>query len=85
MGVTTIPTPTYIEQLLRDVDSIASEQLPLETDFDFVMSIKIVAEYDCKISGYEVQLFDGITTKKGYSIPNMKISKVQALSPDNQL
>ena len=80
-----IPTPMYIEQLLRDVDSITSEQLPLENDFDFVMSIKIVVEYDCKSSGYELQLFDGVTSKNGYSIPNMKIYRVQALSPDNQL
>lgn len=75
MGVKTIPTEKYVEQLLGDKDFISSENIPLNNDFDYVMSIMIAAEYDYKQSGYMLELLDGSISKNGYSIPNMRIVK----------
>lgn len=75
MGVKTIPTEKYVEQLLGDKDFISSENIPLNNDFDYVMSIMIAAEYDYKQSGYRLELLDGSISKNGYSIPNMRIVK----------
>lgn len=75
MGVKTIPTEKYVEQLLGDKDFISSENIPLNNDFDYVMSIMIAAEYDYKQSGYMLELLDGSISKNGYFIPNMRIVK----------
>lgn len=77
MGVKTVPTEKYVKQLLGDKEFITSENIPLANDFDYVMSIMIVAEYDCENSGYRLELQDGSVSKNGYTIPNMRIEKVE--------
>ena len=75
MGVKTIPTEKYVEQLLGDKDFISSDNIPLNNDFDYVMSIMIAAEYDYQSSSYRLELLDGSVSRNGYKIPAMKISK----------
>lgn len=75
MSVKTVPTEDYVAQILADRDSISSEDIPLANDFDYVMSIMIVAEYDCETSQYGIEFSDGSISRNGYSIPNMKIHK----------
>ncbi|AOT68720.1 hypothetical protein SAMN02745975_03152 [Geosporobacter subterraneus DSM 17957] len=45
MGIKTILAEEYVGQLLGDKDFITSEDIPLDNDFDFVMSLMIAAEY----------------------------------------
>ena len=73
MSVKTVPPEDYVLQLLAGKDFISSEDIPLSNDFDYVMSIIIVAQYDCEMSRYRLELFDGSHSRNGYSIPNMII------------
>ncbi len=75
MSVKTIPTAEYVSQLLKGKEYIMSEDIPLNNDFDYVMSIMIAAEYDHNDSNYRLQLLDGNVYKNGYSIPNMRIER----------
>jgi len=75
MSISTIPTEKYVEQLLGDREFIASDSIPLENDFDYVMSIMIAAEYDCKNSVNRLELLGGSTNKNGYTIPNMRLHR----------
>ena len=73
MSVKTVPPEDYVAQLLAGKDFISSEDIPLSNDFDYVMSIIIVAQYDCETSRYRLELLDGSHSRNGYSIPNMII------------
>lgn len=75
MAVKTVPPEGYVMQILGDKDYITSDDIPLNNDFDYVMSIMIVAEYDCNNSRYRLDFLDGSINRNGYSIPNMTISK----------
>jgi len=75
MSVKTIPAEEYVNQLLGDKDFITSGDIPLNNDFDYVMSIMIAAEYDYQSSSYRLELLDGSVSRNGYKIPAMKISK----------
>lgn len=45
MGIKTVPAEEYVRKLLGDKDFINSEDIPLDNDFDFVMSLMIASEY----------------------------------------
>lgn len=75
MSVKTIPAEEYIDRLLSDKDYITSEDIPLNNDFDYVMSIMIVAKCDYQNSGYRLEFLDGSESRNGYSIPRIRISK----------
>ena len=75
MGIKAIPTEEYVRQLLGDKELITSEDIPLNNDFDYMMSLMITAEYDYQNSNYRLQLLDGSVCRNGYSIPNMQIRK----------
>jgi hypothetical protein len=75
MSVKTIPAEEYVMQLLGGRGSITSEDIPLNNDSDYVMSLMIAAEYDYKKSGYRLEILDGSVERNGYSIPNIKIMK----------
>lgn len=75
MSVKTIPAKKNVSQLLENKDYITSEDIPLNNDFDYVMSIIIAVEYDHRNSNYRLRLLDGNVCKNGYSIPNMRIEK----------
>lgn len=76
MAVKTVPAEDYVIQLLGDKDSITSGDIPLNNDFDYVMSIMIAAEYDYQNSSYRLEFLDGSVKRNGYTIPHMKISKI---------
>ena len=73
MSVKTVSPEDYVVQLLADKGFISSEDIPLSNDFDYVMSIMIVAQYDCETSRYRLEFLDGSHSRNGYSIPNMII------------
>jgi len=75
MSVKTVPTDEYVAQILGDKDFILSESIPVDNDFDYVMSLMIVATYDCQQSKYLLEFLGGDTPKGRYTLPNMKISK----------
>lgn len=75
MSVKTVPTEEYVNQLLGDKGFITSDDLPLNDDFDYVMSIMIAAEYNYQNSSYRLELLDGSISRNGYTIPAMKIIK----------
>jgi hypothetical protein len=75
MGIKTIPAEEYVRQLLGDKEFITSDDIPLDNDFDFVMTLMITAEYDYQSSNYRLQLLDGSVCRNGYTIPNMQIRK----------
>jgi hypothetical protein len=75
MSVKTVPTDEYVAQVLGDRDFILSDNIPLYSDFDYVMSLMIVATYDCQRSKYMLEFLGGNTSKGRYTLPNMKISK----------
>jgi hypothetical protein len=75
MSVETIPAEEYVMQLLGGKEFITSEDIPLNDDYDYVMSLMIAAEYDYKKSGYRLEILDGSVERNGYSIPNVRITK----------
>ena len=75
MSVKTIPTDEYVAQILGNRDFILSENIPLNNDFDYVMSLMIVATYDCQRSNYMLEFLSGDTSKGRYTLPNIKIYK----------
>lgn len=80
MGIKAVPVEEYVDQLLVGRSSITSDEIPLDNDFDYVMSVMIAAEYDCKSSSYRLEFLDGRVNRNGYTIPNMQIIKKSFLS-----
>ena len=75
MSVKTIPANEYVAQLLHDRDSIHSSEFPMNSDFDYVMSMMITMEYDAKTSPYQLEFLEGQAHIGRYSIPNMIVSR----------
>ncbi len=75
MAVKAVPAEGYVMGLMGDKEFITSEDLPLNNDFDYVMSILIAAEYDHKKSRYRLDFLDGSVSKNGYTIPLLKFTK----------
>ena len=75
MGVKTIPTEEYVARLLEGREYMESKDFPLENDFDFVMSLMVVMDYEEGESPYNLEFLEGKVKKNGYSIPNMEISR----------
>lgn len=64
MSVKTIPAKKNVSQLLENKDYITSEDIPLNNNFDYVMSIIIAVEYDHRNSNYRLRLFRFAQTQK---------------------
>lgn len=75
MSVKTIPATDYAEWLLCNRDHITAADIPMETDFDYVMSIMLAVDYDEGASPYKLTFGEGQIKKNGYSYPNMTISR----------
>ena len=65
----------YVQGWLGDADMRCSEELSLEEDKDYIMSLLAILESKDASAGYVVQELDGIFCKNGYSIPQMQIRR----------
>ena len=75
MGVKTIPVNEYADKLLRGRDRVTSGELQIDGDFDYVMLLMLVMEYESKKSSYHLEFGEGQVQIGRYGIPNMIISK----------
>jgi hypothetical protein len=74
VGAKAIPAEEYVERLLKGKESITSEEMPFDSEFDYAMTCAITAEQN-EESGYKVEFLGGNASKNGYTIPNMRIVK----------
>jgi hypothetical protein len=65
----------YVQGWLGDADIRCSEELSLEEDKDYIMSLLAILGSKDASAGYVVQELDGIFCKNGYSIPQMQIRR----------
>ena len=65
----------YVQGWLGDADIRCSEELSLEEDKDYIMSLLAILESKDASAGYVVQELDGTFCKNGYSIPQMQIRR----------
>lgn len=65
----------YVQGWLGDADMRCSEELSLEEDKDYIMSLLAILGSKDASAGYAVQELDGIFCKNGYSIPQMQIRR----------
>ena len=65
----------YVQGWLGDADMRCSEELSLEEDKDYIMSLLAVLGSKDASAGYVVQELGGIFCKNGYSIPQMQIRR----------
>ena len=65
----------YVQGWLGDADMRCSEELSLEEDKDYIMSLLAILGSKDASAGYVVQELDGIFCKNGYSIPQMQIRR----------
>ena len=65
----------YVQGWLGDADIRCSEELSLEEDKDYIMSLLAILGSKDTSAGYVVQELDGIFCKNGYSIPKMQIRR----------
>ena len=65
----------YVQGWLGDADIRCSEELSLEEDKDYIMSLLAILGSKDASAGYVVQERDGIFCKNVYSIPQMKIRR----------
>lgn len=75
MSVKTIPVAEYVDKLLMSRNRISSGDLQIDGDFDYVMLLMLVMEYDSEKSTYRIEFGDGQVKVGGYGIPNMVISR----------
>jgi len=75
MSVKTIPVNEYVDRLLRNQDRVSSGELQIEGDFDYVMLMMLVMEYDSKKSPYRLEFGEGMVRVGKYGIPNMVVSR----------
>ena len=65
----------YVQGWLGDADIRCSEELSLEEDKDYIMSLLAILGSKDASAGYVVQELDGIFCKNGYSIPQIQIRR----------
>jgi len=75
MSVKTIPVNDYVDKLLRGRDRATSGELQIDGDFDYVMLLMLVMEYDSKKSPYRLEFGEGQVEIGIYGVPNMIISR----------
>lgn len=65
----------YVQGWLGDADIRCSEELSLEEDKDYIMSLLAILGSKDTSASYVVQELDGTFCKNGYSIPQMQIRR----------
>ena len=65
----------YVQGWLGDADMRCSEELSLEEDKDYIMSLLAILGSKDASAGYVVQEINGTFCKNGYSIPQMQIRR----------
>lgn len=75
MSVKTLPAEKYLDSLFEQgIESITSAELPLESDFEYVMSMQIFMECESSLK-YAIKLLCGTITQGRYTVPNFIITK----------
>ena len=75
MSVKTIPVNDYVYRILQGRDRVTSGEFQIDGDFDYVMLLMLVMEYDSKKSSYHLEFGEGQVQIDRYSIPNFVIRR----------
>jgi len=75
ISVKTIPANDYVDRILQDRDRVASGELQIDVNFDYVMIIMLLMEYNGEKSPYHLEFGEGQVEISRYGVPNMVISR----------